>query len=158
MQTIPNSPRRLLAIDFGSIRVGLAVSDPDRKFSFPLTTLERRNPEQDAAFFRATVVEEQIGQLVVGLPLHLDGREGQKAIEARAFGAWLAQVTGLPVVFWDERFTTVEAESALWAAGLTHQKRKDRRDRVAAQILLQSYLDAGCPDKPVLGSLDEPAE
>jgi putative Holliday junction resolvase len=148
---------KLLGVDFGHVRIGLAVSDPDRKFAFPLYTYERQNPARDAEYFRAVSAEEAIGQLVVGLPLHLDGREGQKAIEARAFGAWLAQVTGLPVVFWDERFTTVEAESSLWSAGLTNKRRKDRRDRVAAQILLQSYLEAGCPANPVLGSLDQPA-
>jgi len=77
-----------------------------------------------------------------------------KAGEARKFGAWLGEVTGLPVVFWDERFTTVEAESALWQAGLTHRQRKARRDRVAAQILLQAYLDAGCPPEPAAGPLE----
>jgi putative Holliday junction resolvase len=60
----------------------------------------------------------------------------------------------LPVVYWDERFTTVEAEAALWSAGLTHKRRKARRDSVAAQILLQSYLDAGCPPDPVAGPLE----
>jgi putative Holliday junction resolvase len=90
----------------------------------------------------------------VGLPIHLDGNEGAKAIEARNFGKWLGEVTGLAVTFFDERFTTVEAESALWQAGLTHKKRKARRDRVAAQIFLQAYLDAGCPAAPVLGPLE----
>jgi putative Holliday junction resolvase len=92
--------------------------------------------------------------VVVGLPVHLDGREGVKAVEARAFGRWLAEVTDLPVVFWDERFTTVEAESALWSAGLTHKKRRARRDRVAAQIMLQAYLDAGCPAETAPGPLE----
>jgi putative Holliday junction resolvase len=92
---------------------------------------------------------------VVGLPVHTDGREGTKAAEARAFGAWLGEVTGLPVVFWDERFTTVEAESALWQAGLTHKKRKERRDRVAAQLMLQAYLDAGCPGEQAPRALDD---
>jgi putative Holliday junction resolvase len=143
-------------VDFGSVRIGVAISDPERRFAFPLSTYERYEEEKDAAYFRQLVEEEAIGRLVIGLPLHLDGREGQKAIEARAFGAWLATVTSLPVVFWDERFTTVEAESALWNAGLTHRRRKDRRDRVAAQFLLQSYIDAGCPDAPVVGSLEAP--
>jgi putative Holliday junction resolvase len=147
--------KRLLGVDYGSKRIGLSVSDPDRKFAFPLTTYERRSPEQDAAFFRALVAEESVGQVVLGLPVHLDGREGQKAIEVRAFGQWLAETTGLPIVYWDERFTTVEAETALWEAGLTHKKRKDRRDAVAAQILLQTYLDAGCPENPTTGALDE---
>ncbi len=66
----------------------------------------------------------------------------------------IKDVQGLPVVFWDERFTTVEAEGHLWSAGLTNKRRKARRDRVAAQILLQSYLDAGCPAEQSPGTLD----
>jgi putative Holliday junction resolvase len=137
------------------VRIGLAVSDPDRRIASPLATYQRRNAEQDSRYFRTLIEQEQVGQLVVGLPVHLNGREGQKAVEARAFGAWLAGVTGLPVVFWDERFTTVEAESALWAAGLTDKRRKAWRDRVAAQILLQSYLDGGCLGEAPTRALDE---
>jgi putative Holliday junction resolvase len=147
---------KLLGVDYGSVRVGLSISDPDHKFAFPLSTYERRDPDKDAAFFRRLVEEEQIAKLIVGLPLHLDGREGEKAKEARVFGEWLASITSLPVVYFDERFTTVEAESALWAAGLTHRKRKQRRDTVAAQILLQTYIDAGCPETPVFEPLDVP--
>ena len=145
---------RLLGVDYGSVRIGLAVSDPDRRIASPLATHIRRDPEQDACYFRRLAEEEGIGRIVVGLPVHLDGREGTKAAEARAFGRWLAEVTGLPVVFWDERFTTVEAESALWNAGLTHQKRRQRRDPVAAALLLQSYLDAGCPEEQAPGALE----
>jgi putative Holliday junction resolvase len=146
---------RVLGVDYGTVRIGLAVSDPERKIAFPLTTLSRRSRDSDAAAFRDLIEAEEIGRIVVGLPVHLDGREGQKAQEARAFGQWLAGVTGLPIVFWDERFTTVEAESALWSAGLTSKKRKARRDRVAAQILLQAFLDAGCPAEKWIGPLDE---
>jgi putative Holliday junction resolvase len=146
-------------VDFGSVRVGLAVSDPDRKFAFPLEVRERRDREADADFFRALVEREEVGGLVVGLPVHLDGREGREAVGARAFGAWLGEVTGLPVSYYDERFTTVQAESALWEAGLTHKRRRQRRDKVAAQMLLQAYLDAGCPPDTNPGSLtDPPAE
>jgi putative Holliday junction resolvase len=145
---------RLLGVDYGSVRVGLAVSDPGRKIAFPLATYTRRGTARDAAYFAELVREEGIGRIVVGLPVHLSGREGQKAEEARAFGRWLAEATGLPVVFWDERFTTVQAESALWEAGLTHKRRKERRDRVAAQMLLQAYLDAGCPDHEGAGPLE----
>jgi putative holliday junction resolvase len=145
---------RLLGVDYGSARIGLAVSDPDRKIAFPLATYERRGGEKDAAYFRTLAAEEAVGGVVVGLPVHLDGREGEKAAQARAFASWLAQATGLPAVFWDERFTTVQAESALWEAGLTHKKRKARRDRVAAQMLLQAYLDAGCPGDPQAGPLE----
>jgi len=146
---------RLLGVDFGRVRVGLAVSDPDRKIAFPLATLERGGQARDAEYFRALVRAEEVGGLVVGLPIHLDGREGDKALESRAYGRWLAEVTGLPVTFWDDRFTTVEAETALWSAGLTHKKRQARRDRVAAQIMLQGYLDAGCPAESQPGPLEE---
>ncbi len=68
----------------------------------------------------------------------------------------IAEATGLPCVFWDERFTSREAESALWGAGLTHKRRKERRDQVAAQILLQAYLDAGCPGEQPITGFDDP--
>src|SRR5262249_2457339 len=141
-----------------SVRIGLAVSDPDRKFAFPLATYERRGVANDAAYFRRVVEEEQVGQFVVGLPVHTDGREGQKAAAAPAFGEWLLARRALPVASWDEGFTTVEAESHLWSAGLTHKKRKERRDRVAAQLLLQAYLDAGCPADTGTGPLEGPPE
>src|SRR5262249_30930929 len=136
---------RLLGVDFGTVRVGLAVSRPHRKIASPLASYVRQSRERDGAFFRRLADEERVGAIVIGLPVHNDGREGVKAKEARTFGRWLAEVTGRPVTFWDERFTTVEAEGFLLEAGLTHKRRKERRDRVAAQILLQGYLDAGCP-------------
>ncbi len=145
---------RLLGVDYGTVRVGLAISDAERRLASPLAVYERKGREADAVYIRTLIEAEEVGALVVGLPVHLDGREGQKASEARAFGAWLAEATGLPVTFWDERFSTVEAESALWQAGLTHKKRKARRDRVAAQILLQAYLDSGCPDESAAGPLE----
>lgn len=138
---------RLLGVDYGSVRIGLAISDAERRLASPLAVYPHQGRERDAEYFRALTEAEEIGALVVGLPIHCDGREGVKAAEARAFGAWLAETTELPLRFWDERFSTVEAESALWQAGLTHKKRKRRRDSVAAQILLQAYLDAGCPDE-----------
>jgi putative Holliday junction resolvase len=149
-----SDPVRLLGVDYGNVRIGLAVADPEPPIAFPLATYRRQDAERDAAYFRQVAAEQGAGGWVVGLPLHLSGREGQKAAEARAFGQWLAAVTGKPVVFWDERFTTVEAEGHLWEAGLTHKRRKARRDRVAAQILLQSYLDAGCPAEQTPGPLE----
>lgn len=145
---------RILGVDFGTVRVGLAVSDAERRIASPLETLTRRSRERDAAYLRDVIEREEIGEIVVGLPVHLSGHEGTKAAEARTFGRWLAETTGLPVIFADERFSTVEAESALWDAGLTHKRRKARRDRVAAQILLQAYLDAGCPGERPTGPLE----
>ena len=146
---------RLLGVDYGSVRIGLAVSDADRKIASPLATYERRGPEADTRYFQDLIEREEIGRIVVGLPVHLDGGEGRKAAEARAFGRWLGESTGLEIAFFDERFTTVEAEGALWSAGLTHRQRRERRDRVAAQIILQAYLDAGCPEHSAPRGLDE---
>lgn len=132
---------RLLGIDYGKVRVGLAVSDLDQRIASPLATYLRRDCQQDARFFQDLVRDEDIGLVVIGLPMHTDGREGILAKQAREYGAWLKEVTALPVVFWDERFTTKEAEEHLRSAGLTRQKRKTRRDRVAAQLLLQAFID-----------------
>ena len=136
---------RILAIDPGKVRLGLAICDPDRRISSPLTTYTRKDPIRDAKFLLELVEAEEVGHLLVGLPVHLDGREGEQAKLARVFGKELEAATKLPVQFWDERYTTLQAETMLWDAGLTHKRRKERRDRVAAQILLQSFLDAGCP-------------
>jgi putative Holliday junction resolvase len=142
-------------VDYGHRRVGLAISDAARRIASPLALHERRDAAQDARFFQQLIQDERIETIVVGLPVHSSGREGGKAAEARAFGQWLQQVTGRPVVFWDERFTTVEAERFLLDAGLTSRQRKARIDMVAAQILLQSYLEAGCPETPEIGPLED---
>lgn len=149
---------KLLGVDYGSVRIGLALSDPDRKFAFPHDVYARRGDGPDEAFFKRLIAEEKVTGLVVGLPVHNDGREGDKAREVRRFSAWLGRVTGLGVVHYDERFTTVLAEGLLWEAGLSHQKRRERRDKVAAQILLQAYLDAGCPPEAAAGALDGEAK
>ena len=89
---------------------------------------------------------------MVGLPLHLDGRISEKAREALAFGAWLSQLTGLPVDYMDERFTSVEAGYYLREAKMTVKQRKKRTDKIAAQILLANYIERGCrgTDVPVM--------
>jgi putative holliday junction resolvase len=136
---------RLLGIDFGTRRIGAAVSDPRRMIATPLEIRQRRDPAQDSRHYRELVVEHEIDGIVIGLPLHTGGREGASARIARDFGTWLGEVTGLPVTYYDERYTTVEAEDTLIAAGLKRSRRKELRDMLAAQILLQNYLDAGCP-------------
>lgn len=147
--------KRILAIDPGKARLGLAISDPERRIASPLTTWRRRDRAQDARFLQKVIADEQVACIVIGLPVHLSGKEGTQARSAREFGAWLAGLTGVPCIFYDERFTTREAEGHLWDAGLTHKQRKARRDRVAAQILLQAYLDAGCPAETIAGPLGD---
>ena len=137
---------RILGLDFGTKRVGAALSDPRRAIASPLEVYERRDPAQDARHYKTLVAENDVERIVIGLPVHLGGREGTSASLARTFGDWLASVTGLPVVYYDERFTTAEAEDSLIAAGLKRSKRKALRDMLAARLLLQNYLDDGCPD------------
>ena len=135
-------PGRAAGIDYGDVRIGIAISDPERTIASPLENYTRRGPQQDAQRFRRLAAEEGIRLFVVGLPLHLDGRESPKSQEARQFGRWLGEVTGVPVEFCDERFTTCEAEEALLTADLTRKRRKRRRDMLAAQIMLAAYLES----------------
>jgi len=138
----PAQSGRVAGIDYGTVRVGIALSDPGRTIASPYENYTRRGSEQDAARFRRLVEEESVTLFVVGLPVHLDGGESQKSLEARAFGRWLGEVTGVPVEFFDERFTTSEAEQSLLSADLSRKKRKKRRDMLAAQIMLAAYLES----------------
>lgn len=143
-----NARTRVLAIDPGSVRIGLAISDSERRLASPLTTYTRRDARQDAQFFKKIVADEEVSVIVVGLPVRADGYEGEQATSARVFGAWLSETTGVPCMYCDERLTSFAADEAMQDAGLTKKKRKARRDRVAAQILLQTFLDAGGPETP----------
>jgi putative Holliday junction resolvase len=143
-----------LGVDYGTVRIGLALADLESKIASPLATLARRTPAQDAAFFRELVNREHVRMIVVGLPVHMSGQEGEKALEARQFGSWLGTSTGLPILYWDERYTTSEAEQHLQQAKLTAKQRRARRDQIAAQILLQTFIEAGCPRIPSFESLD----
>ena len=134
---------RVIGVDHGSARVGLAVCDAGRVVASPLATYHRRNAARDAAYFQRIAVQEGAVGFVVGLPVHLSGREGEQAAACRRFGAWLTQATGLPVAFWDERWTSSAADDAMLAAGLTPKRRKEKRDRVAAQLILEAFLAGG---------------
>jgi putative Holliday junction resolvase len=132
---------RLLALDVGDVRIGIAVCDRDRVMASPYDQYTRRNAQKDAEYFAQLVRAEQIVGLVVGLPLNMNGTEGPKAVAYRKYGDWLAGVLGLPVVFFDERLTTHAAQGMLLDAGLSRQKRKERLDKLAATLILQAYLD-----------------
>lgn len=136
---------RLLGLDFGTRRLGVAVSTPEQSIASPLETLQVFSDEVTEGHLRQLVAEYGIVGLVVGLPVHMSGEEGEKARQARTFGQRLAERLNLPVCFWDERFTSALADDALAEAGLSRQKRKARLDKLAAQMMLQSFLDA--PDR-----------
>ncbi len=146
---------RLAGVDYGTVRIGVAITDAEQRIASPLDNYTRRGPAADAKYFQTLVKDERIAALIVGLPVHLDGRESQKSIEARKFGQWLSETTSVPVLFFDERFTTAEAENALAAADFTKKQRKARLDKLAAQILLTAYLEAGKPPSFEPRGLDE---
>lgn len=136
------SGARILALDFGARRIGLAISDPLGLTAQGLPTLERSNREQDLAALLALAREREVTLWLMGLPLHLSGAEGAQAQKVRNFGARLAARSGLPVKYWDERLTTVSAQRVLREAELSLAKRRQAVDRLAAVVLLQSYLEA----------------
>ncbi|WP_020468274.1 Holliday junction resolvase RuvX [Zavarzinella formosa] len=156
---MPTRPRtKLLGVDFGTVRVGLAICDEGRMIAAPHDIRVRKNPQADGNFFKDLVAKEQIAAIVMGLPVHTDGREGVKAKESRAYGKWLGEVTGLPVMFADERFSTAFADSAMWEAGLKHKKRKELRDAIAAQIMLQGFLDGGAKETEIISLSEQKPE
>lgn len=139
------SKGRLLGIDFGTVRIGLAVTDYDRILASPLATYTRKSEAEDAAYFTKIVSDTKATGFVVGLPIYSDGSESAMSREARLMGDWLTRLTNLPVIYWDERFTSDRAEEILIDAKLNPRERKELRDRLAAQMILQGYIDAGCP-------------
>ena len=137
------SKGRILALDLGKKRIGLALSDPLGITAQGLPTLERTNLRQDLAALQALAVEREVSLILMGYPLHMSGREGRQVEYTRAFSQRLARHTGLEVRFWDERLTTVEAQRVLKLSGISIRKRARAVDKLAAQILLESYLDSG---------------
>lgn len=139
---------RILALDPGTVRIGAAVCDEDRKIASPLEVWTRKGNDPDKRWIQRLVREEGIGALIVGLPLRSQGEEGESSHRARGFAQWAHKATGLPFLMVDESFTTRFAEMALWEMDLSHQNRRARRDAIAAQMLLQGFLEAGCPLTP----------
>jgi putative Holliday junction resolvase len=132
----------VLGIDFGSRRIGLAISDPEERVAFPAGTLESRGRKADVAAIRSVVEEREVRRVVVGLPLHMDGRAGTGAEAARAFADALGRELALPVELLDERWTTQEAERTLRETGRSgRRKKRGAADTLAATLLLRTFLD-----------------
>jgi putative Holliday junction resolvase len=136
---------RALALDVGTRTIGLAVTDPERRHAFPLRTVARRSVAKDTAEIAEICASQRIGQIVVGLPLSLDGEEGRSARLARQVADALAARTGLPIAWVDERFSTVEAERRLREAGAPADKRKQIIDQYAAVVILEDWLASAPP-------------
>jgi putative pre-16S rRNA nuclease len=133
---------RLLGLDLGTRRIGLAVSDELGLLAHGLAVVMRHGGQRDLEAIARVVRQEEVAGVVIGLPLNMNGSEGEAAARARRFGAALGAHLGLPVYLWDERLTTWEAQGIMKDAAVRRRKRKQLVDKIAASLILQSYLDA----------------
>jgi putative Holliday junction resolvase len=134
--------KRILALDVGKRRIGVALSDGLRLTAQGLETIERKNNREDLSALARLAAEKNVSLVLVGHPLNMSGTEGRQAEWVRRFAEDLATHSGLAVKLWDERLTTKEAERVLRASGISIEKRARAVDRLSAVILLQSYLDS----------------
>ena len=134
---------RILALDLGKKRIGLALSDPLGISAQGLNTLQRTAIREDIAALEGIAREHHVKLVLLGHPLNMSGTEGRQAFYTRDFAERLQERTGLTVRFWDERLTSKEAARVLKQSGISIEKRAEAIDRLAAVILLASYLDAG---------------
>ena len=132
---------RLLGVDYGERRTGIAISDESRTIAFPRETLECPRPEQAAAAVARLAAAERVAGIVVGWPVNMNGTEGPRTERTRQFMDEVARRTEIPLYRWDERLSTKIAEDALIAAGTRRERRKQVVDKLAAQVILQGYLD-----------------
>ncbi|MFN4180606.1 MAG: Holliday junction resolvase RuvX [Armatimonadota bacterium] len=133
---------RILAVDYGEKRVGLAISDELQITASPLTTLLRSSDDEIIAQIIQLAQKYRVEKIVIGLPVRTDAKQGETEQRVRNFAKKLQCKTKIPIVLFDERFTTRIAEQVLLEADLSRQKRKQVRDKLAAAILLQSYLES----------------
>ena len=133
---------RILAIDWGERRVGLAISDPLGISAQGLPNMSRRNKEKDENFLRSLVRKRNVSLIVLGNPLQMDGTVGRQAEKISGIAEWLRDCLGIPVELWDERLTSMEANRFLDDAGINPSRRNESVDRLSATLLLQNYLDA----------------
>lgn len=132
---------RILAVDFGTRRIGLAVSDPLGITAQGLPTLLRKNKRTDLAYLKTVLADNEIREIVVGLPLRLSGAESSSTEKARDFADLLRKEFSLPVHLWDERFTSVEANRVLRESEMSIKKRGEAVDRLSAVLILQAFLE-----------------
>ena len=133
---------RILALDVGHKRIGLAVSDPLGFTAQGLSILERRGREADLARLAEVAREYQVQEILVGLPRHMDGRLGSQAGDILELANALGEALGVPVTTWDERLSSKEAERVLIAADVSRRRRRQVLDKMAAVLILQAYLDS----------------
>ena len=132
---------KIIALDIGTVRIGIATSDIMEIIASAYEVYRRKNLDVDVKYIAELVSKLDAGEIVIGLPLKLDGTEGQSVEMAKSFGEKLSELTSVPIVYQDERLSTVSAQRVLIESGMRREKRKDKVDSIAATIILQTYLD-----------------
>jgi putative Holliday junction resolvase len=133
---------RVLGIDFGDRNVGLALSDPLQITAQPLATYVLSGEPEDRRYFQDLVRRYEVGMIVLGMPIRMDGSPGRRAEKTREFGLWLEQAAGVPIVFWDERLTTRQAQGVIRGQKVRAKDKKSVENQVSASIILAGYLES----------------
>jgi len=141
-----------MGLDVGDKTIGIAISDALLLTAQSRPTLRRKDLKSDIEFLRQLAAENEVHQIVMGQPLHMDGRESTQSQKVARFAEELKKVLDLPVAFWDERLTSFEAEQHLEQMGLNWRQRREQVDKIAAMIILQNYLDNQKSSQPGLTS------
>lgn len=132
---------KILSLDIGTVRIGIAASDIMEIIASAYEVYKRKSLKEDVAHIVQLVSDLSVGEIVIGLPLKMDGTEGQSVEMAKGFGDELAKYVNVPIIYQDERLSTVTAQKILIESGMRREKRKDKVDAIAATIILQTYLD-----------------
>ncbi len=132
---------RILGIDFGDRNIGLAVSDPLFLTAQAIGRYRRQSQEKDKKYFQELVSQYEVGEIVIGLPLRMDGSPGTRVEKTKKFARWLENILHLPIVFWDERLTTQQALKMLRGQKVDFRKKKILKDQISASLILSSYLE-----------------
>ena len=135
---------RIMGIDYGKVRIGIALTDLLKTIASPYEVYKSVSLQKDVEYFVKLVKEKEVEKIVLGLPLNMDGSEGERAKRTRIFGEMLEKACSAPVVYQDERLSSVEAENYLLDGDVRRDKRKNLIDKVAATIILEDYLRANC--------------
>ena len=133
---------RILGIDFGDKRIGLAVSDTLCLIAQSLGHYKVKNQEEDKKYFKELASKYEISEIVIGFPLRMDGTQGLRVEKTKEFAEWLQKALNLPIIFWDERLTTQQALRILSQQKMNHKMKKNLKDQISAAIILSSYLES----------------
>lgn len=133
---------RVLGIDYGESHIGLAVSDKLLLTAQALGNYRSKNKEEDKKYFKELVTKYEIGEIVLGFPLRMDGSFGTRVARTKEFAGWLEKILKIPIIFWDERLTTKQALRILGQQKMKARRKKILKDQIAASVILSSYLES----------------